>query len=644
MHIISVSPFSKSIKTDSLSYFHNKKIAPGNIVTIPLRNKSVKGLVIDCVDAKTKKQELREAKYEMKKVRGVSKNPLFTQNFIQTASETAEFFATSPGSVINSLVPKAILNDFNKFQFKEPATKKEASQNKETGKYIIQTQDEERYSDYKSLIRSQFAKNKSVFFCVPTIEDALFAQSRLTKGIEKSTFVFHSKITKKQLCENWTACLMEKKPVLIIATGSFLSIPRNDIGSIIVERENSIAYKTYARPYFDIRRFAENLAKNIGASFVLGDLLLRAETLWRFDQHEFVEQTPIKFRSLNTASGKMIDMKLEKAKTSGKKIIQPILAEQITDLIKKASKNNDRTLILCSRKGLSPIIICNDCGKIVECENCSSPVVLYGKKVNSQDPTEQSNYFRCHHCGEMRSAGERCRKCDSWNLTKLGFGVDTVTEKVKEVLPESQVFVLDKEKASTHKKARDVIEKFMNHPAGVLIGTEMTLLYLKEPVENVIVSSIDSMFSLPDFQIRERVLNILLRARAKALNNFIIQTRDIKNEIFKEALSGNLADFYRQEFIKRKNFNYPPFSILIKITGTAGTKQKIQKDFEGLKQFLMPQELNYYSGLTVKVKNQFVMHGILKLERDQWPNKILVEKIRNIPPQFRVEIDAQSVV
>jgi primosomal protein N' (replication factor Y) len=226
----------------------------------------------------------------------------------------------------------------------------------------------------------------------------------------------------------------------------------------------------------------------------------------------------------------------------------------------------------------------------------------------------------------------------------LGYGIENVKNKVAEIIPEENIFVLDKDVATTHKKAHDIVTNFLDNPSGVLIGTEMALLYLKEEVENVVIVSVDSMFSIPDFQIKERVLNILLRSRAKSLNNFYIQTRNIENPLFKEAQNGNLAEFYRQEFIERKKFNYPPFKILIKVTGEHSNKEKLGKDFEGLKQFLMPEEFVFYPGFTKKIKNKFIMHGIMRLDRARWPDKVLVEKIRNLPPQFKVEVDSQSII
>ena len=62
--------------------------------------------------------------------------------------------------------------------------------------------------------------------------------------IEQFVFVCHSKITKKQLIERWSNAVNEKHPVLIIATGLFLSLPRTDINTIIINEESSTLYKS----------------------------------------------------------------------------------------------------------------------------------------------------------------------------------------------------------------------------------------------------------------------------------------------------------------------------------------------------------------------------------------------------------------
>src|SRR5690606_34278009 len=107
--------------------------------------------------------------------------------------------------------------------------------------------------------------------------------------------------------------------------------------------------------------------------------------------------------------------------------------------------------------------------------------------------------------------------------------------------------------------------QFYDTPGSILIGTEMSLLYLKEEIANIGVVSIDSMFAIPDFSIHERILNILLKAKALASKNFILQTRNSASPIIQYAHSGNIKEFIRAELKERKIYGYPPFTLMIKM-------------------------------------------------------------------------------
>jgi primosomal protein N' len=87
----------------------------------------------------------------------------------------------------------------------------------------------------------------------------------------------------------------------VIATGGFLSLPRHDLETIVVEREASRFYKIMRRPFLDVRQVAETYATKNGMRIFFADNFLRLETLYRHEEGELVEASPFKFRSLSTA-------------------------------------------------------------------------------------------------------------------------------------------------------------------------------------------------------------------------------------------------------------------------------------------------------------------------------------------------------
>jgi primosomal protein N' (replication factor Y) len=261
--------------------------------------------------------------------------------------------------------------------------------------------------------------------------------------------------------------------------------------------------------------------------------------------------------------------------------------------------------------------------------------------VLHKSPAE--NFFLCHKCGERRSALEKCANCGGWRLTTLGIGSELVEEKITEKYPNAKIFRIDADNTPTHKRAEIMAEKFYNSPQGILVGTEMALLYLTEKVENSAVVSMDSFFSIPDFRINERILNILLKIRAITYKKFIVQTRDVEQKVFEYAIKGNLVEFYRDEIEDRKVLNYPPFSNLIKVS-IVGTKNEITPFVENFQKIIEPYDIDIFPAFIPQSKGKFGVNGIIKIPAKDWPNKELIEKLKNLPMDYSINIDPDSLI
>jgi len=657
MKLLKVIPISRSINKESLSYFTASDIPIGAIIKVPIRKKTTPALVISAEDIIDVKTEIKNASYETRKIvsnslgtegRQIKFCPLLSAEFMSTVAEAATYFASTSGSVLHSVIPKAIIDEAQTKLVGKVRQIKDFPLVRNHEKLIIQCSDEERYATYKSLIREEFAKGYSVLFCLPTIQDIKKAHEKLSKGIEQYTFVLHSLLSKKEQIELWNEASKEEHPSLIISTGSFLGIPRNDIGTIIIDKENTRAYKNQSRPFIDVRNFAETLAKKINAKIIFGDLLLRTETVWRHSEAEIFEVTPLKFRSLTTSTQCLVDMKesqndkQEESKSTKSTITytdkEPkfkLFSSNLLELIKNNQEKGENLFIFVARRGLFPSTICADCNELIKCHTCGAPTVLH--KASNE------NFFLCHRCGEHRSALEKCTNCQSWRLATIGIGIESVEEELKIKFPNIKIFKIDSDSASTHKKAIETVTKFYASPGSILLGTEMAILYLKDMIANSAVVSIDSFFSIPDFRINEKVMNILLKIRALTSKYFLVQTRDIEQKILKYATSGNLADFYRDEIKERKILNFPPFSILIKIT-LQGDKKNVLTGMEELQKIMGPYEIDVFPAFIPITKGKFSMHGLLKVKQKGWVDKDILEKLHNLPPQYTINIDPESLL
>ena len=634
MKVIEVIPISRGINKEQLSYFTASEIEIGSLISVPLRKRTVPAIVVSVSEVEDMKAEVKNSPFALKKIEKAKSHKLLLKNFIDSADDTAKYFISSIGAVLSSIVPKVILENAEKIKLPEEPKKNTRDL---CEKLVLQAPDEERFANYRSLIREEFARDSSVFFCLPTIQDLKKAVDKLQKGIEKYTFVFHSSLSKKEVIDNINQILAEKHPVLIIGTGGFLSIPREDIGTIIVDKENARSYKLQTRPYIDIRYFTEKFAEKNKMRIIFGDLLLRTETIYRYKTTELVEVAPLKFRSLSTSTQEMMDMKeIKKLDENGiEKAEFKIISPKLERLLRENVENNEHAFIFVGRRGLSPSTVCADCGTIVACNSCSAHIVLHKSSVE--------NFFLCHKCGERRSALEKCKNCGGWHLTTLGIGAEMVEQEIQDMFPDQKIFKINTDTTPTHKKALLEIEKFYSAPQGILVGTEMALLYLSEKISNSAVVSIDSFFSVPDFRINEKVLNILLKIRSVTDKNFLIQTRDTKQKIFDYAIRGNLVDFYKEELDDRKTLNYPPFSILIKVN-IIGTKAEVMEAVEKLQKSIEPYEIDIFPAFIPQSKGKYSVNGVVKIKKEDWPNEKLLGVFKALPQNYTVNVDPESLL
>lgn len=639
MNLITVIPIARGIGKETLTYFSTEKPEKGSVVEISLRSKKAFGIVLTVEKAENKKSEIKSLNFGLKKIEHIQSKAFLLPGYIESVQSIADYYATTTGAVLSALVPKIIFESIQDLNI--PIHTSNAERSDVLGEILaLQASDEERYGAYKSLIREEFARKNSVFICLPSREEIRMIEQVLRKGIEQYTFVLHNGLSKKELLATWKNILENTHPILIIATGYFLSIPRSDIKTLLVENESSRAFVIPKRPFLDIRMVAEIFSKKMGIKVVFGDTALRVDTVFREREHEIADFSPLKFRVLSSAHTVLTDMRTPKDQT--KKEFE-IISENLKELLTENKTNNDHAFLFCARKGLSPLTVCADCGDTVSCENCGSPVVLYGPPIITGKTSRSENYFLCHVCGKRRPADILCVRCGSWKLTPLGVGIESAEKEIKKKFPLTTLFIMDRDRVKTHAQAEKIIKKFYDTPGSVLLGTELALPYLKEKMGHTAIVSLDSFFSIPDFRIKEKIMNIMLQLRALAEKMVLVQTRRPTESIFEYALKGNLADFYREEIDERKNLGLPPVNTFIKIS-LEGSKVEARAKMDKLRNDLLPYELNTFDAFHARVGKKYIVHGLIMMPREKWPDTTLVQKLRSLSPQFSIKIDPDSLL
>ncbi len=626
MNLLTVIPLARGIFKETLTYFTKETPRVGQAVTVPIRGKKVIALVVKVEPVADLKQAIRSASFVTKKAGNTLPRTLFTESFIKSAEETAQYYAGGTGSIIRALVPEIILQSFKGLANSDRIIK---SQDPELAGeyYILQADESERIGFYKSLIREEFAKKHSVYFALPTIADIEKFLPHLEKGIEPYTIALSSALSQKELQEKYTEAATKEGPLLIIATPHFLSIPRVDLGAIIIDRESSSAYRSNTRPYFDIRHFAAIYAKRSFSKLILGDILLRAELIAEKEAGKFIPIAPLKTRLQGNSKLMVVDMKPYKHKHR-----IDTLSKELREILTRNQASLGRTFIFASRRGVAPTTVCGDCGHEISCKECASPLVLHS-----------GHLYICHKCGKTKDADMRCGVCASWKLVPLGIGIEQIESHIRELFPNLILMRLDSDAVTTHKKAREVIDLFYKTKGAVLLGTEMALAYLDEPVEATVVGHIDNLFTIPDFRIRERIFRLLISLRMKTEKYMLVQTRHPNEKVFEHLSRGTVSDFIREDLVERKKAFYPPFALYIKIT-REGEKDEVNSDMSSLEKALEEWSPTIYPAFIPRIKGRERMHLLLRLPRADWPHPKILAILSDLRPKFKIVVDPEELL
>jgi primosomal protein N' (replication factor Y) len=315
--------------------------------------------------------------------------------------------------------------------------------------------------------------------------------------------------------------------------------------------------------------------------------------------------------------------------------------------IQNTLTKGERVFIFSLRRGLATITVCRDCNQEVLCEKCLAPLVLYLSRDGKK------RMFVCNRCKQEANTETVCRNCGSWNLLPLGIGTDTVFEEVKKQFPKIKVFKFDKEVIKTSKEALKIMGEFEKTPGSILVGTEMTLPYINTPLPLSVIASFDSLWSIPNYKISEKVVQIIFSILGKTKEKLIIQTKNEQDPAILAIKTENLLSFVREELKDRKDLGYPPYQRFIKIT-YLGSREEVQKTRYLLEEMFKEYNPLIFSGFVAKQKNKYVTNALLKINPSKWSlpelsanssiDENLSAKLLSLPPTFSISVDPEDLL
>jgi primosomal protein N' (replication factor Y) len=226
-------------------------------------------------------------------------------------------------------------------------------------------------------------------------------------------------------------------------------------------------------------------------------------------------------------------------------------------------------------------------------------------------------------------------KCGSSNLQSKSFGTEKIEEEVKLVFPKARVARMDIDSMRGKQQFTQLLDQLLQHKIDILVGTQMVVKGLDfAKVSLVGILSADSLLGFPDFRINERGFQLMSQVsgragRAEGDGEVIVQAYNMQHPVLQWVKEQDFKAFYQSEINYRQQFNYPPFSRLIKIIFKHKDETRAIDAATD-----MAKALNELEGLIVqgpvpagvaRVRNQYVQEVWIKCPKES----SLLDKVKN---------------
>ena len=164
-----------------------------------------------------------------------------------------------------------------------------------------------------------------------------------------------------------------------------------------------------------------------------------------------------------------------------------------------------------------------------------------------------------------------CPKCNSDKIRYVGTGTEKIYDEVSKLYPVSKILRCDTDNINSIKDYEEVYNKFKDHEADILIGTQMITKGLDfKDCTLVGVLNADLSINFPKYDSNQISFNLIEQVsgrsgRSDKEGKVIIQTYMPEHFVIRCSKKHDYDSYFNEEIQNRKLQDLPPFSNLIEM-------------------------------------------------------------------------------
>ena len=428
------------------------------------------------------------------------------------------------------------------------------------------------------LIQKVIDDGKNVIVLVPEI--ALTGQTvgRFTSVFGDKIALIHSGLSAGERMDAYKS-ITEGRARIVIGTRSAVFAPVSNLGLIVIDEEQEGSFKSDKTPKYHARDIARFRCAYNKALLLLASATPSIDSYYKAKAGKYtlvslteryggIKLPEVLFHDMRNepyfeVKGGFDENEDERIAggipTTVGATLEAELAENLV--------NGEQSILFINRRGFRSFAQCHSCGHTFQCPNCSVTLTHHRNKRYMRDT------MTCHYCGHSEPMPKECPVCKkSESIVYMGAGTQLLENQLNKMFPNMKILRMDADTTGGKFSHEEILEKFRNKEADVLVGTQMVAKGHDFPdVSLVGVINADTSLYVNDFRANEKTFSLLTQVlgrsgRSSKQGRAVIQTYNPENDVLNLSSKQNYEEFYEREILFRKASVFPPFCDIVTIT------------------------------------------------------------------------------
>ena len=420
-------------------------------------------------------------------------------------------------------------------------------------------------SVYIKLICRCLEEGKQAILLVPEIALTPQLLGLMAAHFGQQVAVLHSSLPATERYDQWKR-VRSGEATVVVGTRSAVFAPCPKLGLVILDEEQEHSYKSENSPRYAAREVALWRGLKEKALVLFGSATPSVETMYHAKNGDYRLYTlHQRYNGKPLPKVEIVDMRQEVRDGNDLSI-----SYRLQDAIGQTAEEGKQAILFLNRRGNSRALVCVDCRQAPECPRCSARLTYHSANER----------LMCHYCGHSQPAQEKCPHCGG-HMKRVGTGTQKVQQELEYLFPGMETVRMDADTVSAANTHENILDRFRDSGAPVLLGTQMVAKGLNLP--NVtLVGVLDADLSLynDSFRAAETTFNMLTQVvgragRGEADGRAMIQTMVPEHKVITLAACQDYDSFYEMELALRKLQGNPPFGDIATLTFTGQEEGRV---------------------------------------------------------------------